>query len=177
MTIIVYSSKSGSSEAYAKSLAARTGLVAYPVGSHPGGEPIVFIGRLRMDIIVGLSRVDRSEVIAVGAVGIDPEERFDRGRVSERNGLNVPLYYLRGWVDRSRLGPFDKGALAMIAAMMKLRGLDERSRPVFDAMMEGGSFYDERYLDQMQTFIGSRRARGSPVRIRTGGAGSKGQHV
>ena len=43
------------------------------------------------------------------------------------------------------------------SVMMKLKGLNEHNKPVFDAMMEGGSFFDEGYLDPMERFLTSGR--------------------
>ncbi|MDO5862457.1 MAG: hypothetical protein Q4Q58_06680 [Thermoplasmata archaeon] len=154
--IIVHSSKSGSSKRYAEELASRTGLRCYPVGSDlPEGEPIVFFGWNRGDYVVGLNKVDKSRLKTVCVVGLDDEGRFDGRKVSDRNRVTVPVYYLRGWIDRSKLNLLDKGVLALVAAMMKLRGLNEHNRPIFDAMMEGGSFYYPSYLDSIELFIGS----------------------
>ncbi len=155
MTVIVYSSKSGSSRKYAESLGARVGLPVYAVGEQPSDERIVFFGWLRKDEVVGVRDVDRSKIIAVGVVGLDTQGRFNSRAVSDRNDLKVPLYYLRGWIDRSKLNPLDKGVLLAVAVMMKLQGLNEFNTPIFNAMRQGGSFYDEKYLDPIETFIKS----------------------
>lgn len=155
--IIVYSSKSGSSRRYAEELAERTGLKCYDVRSCPEGERIVFFGWDRGEYVVGLNRIDRSRLAAVCVVGLDDEGRFDKKSVSDRNHVTVPVYYLRGWIDRSKLNLVDKTVLAVVAAMMKLKGLNEFNKPIFDAMMEGGSFYDSKYLDSIELFIGSGR--------------------
>ena len=41
----------------------------------------------------------------------------------------------------------------MVCVMMKLQGLNEQNEPIFNAMMEGGSFYDEKYLDPVELFL------------------------
>lgn len=156
MTVIVYSSKSGSSRKYAEVLSARTGLSAYPVGQQPDGESIVFFGWLRKDTVVGISGVDMSRVIAVGVVGLDDAGRFSRKDVMDRNGITAPVYYLRGWIDRSRLGLIDKAVLLAVSVMMKLQGLNEFNEPIFDAMMKGGSFFDEAYLKDLELFLSTR---------------------
>lgn len=155
--IIVYSSKSGSSKRYAEELAERTGLECYDVHSYPEGERIVFFGWDRGEYVVGLNRVDRTRLAAVCVVGLDDEGRFDKRKVSDKNRFTVPVYYLRGWIDRSKLNFVDKTVLAFVAAMMKLKGLNEFNKPIFDAMMDGGSFYDSKYLDGIEFFIGSGR--------------------
>lgn len=152
--IIVYSSKSGSSMMYAHDLSGRTGLSCYSISEpYPKDENIVFFGWLRKDTVVGIDSVDRSRLKAVGVVGLDSEGRFDKGIVADRNNLSVPIYYLRGWIDRSKLNVLDKCVLLAVSVMMKLQGLNEFNKPIFDAMMDGGSFYDPKYLDSIEQFI------------------------
>ena len=70
----------------------------------------------------------------------------------DRNSVSVPVFYMRGWIDRSKLNVFDKTILLAVSVMMKLKGLNEFNRPIFDVMMEGGSFYDESQLDAVERF-------------------------
>ena len=154
MTVIVYSSHSGSSEKYARSLSDRTGLSCFSINDEiPEGEPIVFIGWLRKDTVVGLSHVEKSRLKAVCVVGLDNDGRFRSNVVASKNGYKVPTYYLRGWIDRKKLNVLDKGVLMMVCVMMKLQGLNEQNEPIFNAMMEGGSFYDEKYLNPVELFL------------------------
>ncbi len=153
--IIVYSSKSGSSKKYAEILSERTSTPAYVAGSEPEGEPIVFFGWLRKDAVMGLRKVDASKVRALCVVGLDDESRFSKPKVAEKNGIHAPVYYLRGWIDRSKLSIIDKAVLAVVAAVMKLNGLNQFNQPIFDAMMRGGSFFDESYLDPVELFLRS----------------------
>ena len=155
MTVIVYSSKSGSSKKYAESLSAKTGLAVYPVGQQPLDEKVVFFGWLRKDEVMGIRGVDRSRIIAVCVVGLDNPGRFNSRAVSDRNDLKVPIYYLQGWIDRSKLNIIDKTVLLAVSVMMKLQGLNEFNTPIFDAMMKGGSFYDEKYLEPVERFVAS----------------------
>ncbi len=151
--IIVYSSKSGSTEKYAQTLASRLGIRCFSVKEDiPSDEPIVFFGWLKGPSVVGLNHMDRSRLSAVCVTGLDSEGRFDKAKVSSKNNLNVPIYYLRGWIIREKIGVSDKMILLMVSVMMKLKGLNEFNQPIFDAMMEGGSFYDEKYLEPIETF-------------------------
>lgn len=159
MTIIVYSSKSGSSKRYAESLSARTGCPIYSVYDYPAEGDIIFFGWLRGNNIVGASHLDMSRVSAVGVVGLDDVGRFESSKVAEKNGIKAPVYYLRGAIDRSKLGIIDRCILLAVAVMMKLKGLNQFNKPIFDAMMEGGSFYDEEYLDPIELFVKSRGAK------------------
>lgn len=157
MTSIVYSSKSGSTRRYAEALSERTGLPVYPVGKQPAEDRIIFFGWLRYDFVVGLDRARKNDILALCIVGLDDPSSVSLTRISDRNKVSLPTYYLRGQLDRSRLNPIDKFVFAVICARMKLKGLDERTKPVFDAMMEGGSFYDEAFLEPIETFVASKK--------------------
>ena len=151
--IIVHSSKSGSSEKYALALSRKTGLPAYSVyDDYPKDQRIVFFGWVKGPSIVGIRSIDRSKLHAVCAVGLDSADRFDSMKMSDSNGVSVPMYYVRGWIDRSRLGIIDKAILAVVAVFMKLQGFNQFNQPVFDAMMDGGSFYDESQLEPLTRF-------------------------
>ncbi len=151
--IIVYSSKSGSSKQYAEILSEHTGIPAFAVGSEPKGESVVFFGWLRKDTVIGLNHVERSDLRAVCVVGLDDERRFSKDAIRKRNAVNVPVYYLRGWIDRSKLNIIDKTVLNVVSAVMKIKGLNQYNQPIFDAMMEGGSFFDEKYLEPVELFL------------------------
>ena len=154
MTIIVYSSHTGSTEKYALEFASRTALDCYPVGAgYPESEPIAFFGWLRKDVVVGIEKVDRSRLKAVCVVGLDNPGSFHPDIVASKNKYKVPTYYLRGWIDRKRLNIIDKSIVVLVCGMMKLKGLNERNLPLFNAMMEGGSFYDPSYLDPIERFL------------------------
>lgn len=162
--IIVFSSKSRSSEKYARSLASRTGLECFSVDDAYPEEAVIFFGWMRHNTVVGLRKVDPRMLKAVCAVGLDSESHFDRAKVADANGVVSPVYYMRGWIDRSRLDPLDKAVLLCVCVAMKLRGLDDSGVRIYEAMMNGGSFYDESYLDSIELFIRSsshrRRAEG-----------------
>ncbi|MBR2255265.1 MAG: hypothetical protein IJ856_05595 [Candidatus Methanomethylophilaceae archaeon] len=105
--------------------------------------------------VVGLNKVGDMKLKAVVVVGIEPESRFKKVKVTNYNKIRVPIFYLRGWIDRSKLNVFQKILFAVIAAKIKLGGLNQYNQPIFDAMMEGGSFYDESSAEDVIRFIGT----------------------
>ena len=88
-------------------------------------------------------------------VSIEKDLSFFR-KVKESNDVNVPFYNLRGWIDRKKVGLFAKILFVFICAMYKLKGLDDYTGPMFDAMMNGGSFYNESDLEPLIEFAQSR---------------------
>jgi len=152
MVVVVYSSHTGSCKRYAEALAARGGLECIPVKQAKDvQDQIVFFGWVRGKQVVGLNRIDPVKLKCVCVVGLD--DRFDRAGIVSFNKTKTTVYYLRGWIDRSKLNIFDKLIIDFFAAMMKLRGLNQFNQPIFDAMMENGSFYDESKLDDIASFL------------------------
>ena len=150
MTIIVYSSRTGSSERYARALGERTGFQVFSVKEqYDENEPIVFIGWIKGPRLTGFDRVDHHKVIAVAAVALDDRPSFGWQKVKDTNEIKCPFYHLRGWIDRKKLGILSKLFFCFLCAYYKLRGLDSHTGPLFDAMMNGGSFYDESALEPL----------------------------
>lgn len=156
MTIIVYSSKTGSSERYARALSESTGFAAFSVkDDYDHEQSIVFIGWIRGIALVGFDKVDRSKVIAVAAVALDDKPKKGWNRIKDLNEIKVPFYHLPGWIDRKKVGPVNKLLFCLLCVYYKLQGLDSRTKPLFDAMMNGGSFYDESRLEPLILFCKS----------------------
>lgn len=149
--MIVYSSKTGTCRRYAEELSQRTGYPCYPVKKAPSEGPVVFIGWLRGKFLVGSNKVDSSRVRAVCVVGLTPN--MNANKIASDNGFKVPGYYLRGGIDRSKLNIMDKLVIAVVCALMKLKGLNDNNRELFEVSMNGGSFYDSSSLDQIERFI------------------------
>ena len=82
--------------------------------------------------------------------------RFCQVKVKEIEKIGVPFYNLRGWIDRKKVGFFPKILFIFLAVKYKLKGLDDYTGPMYDAMLNGGSFYDESGLDPIIEFARSR---------------------
>jgi hypothetical protein len=120
-------------------------------------EHIIFFGWLRGPKVVGMDRIDRKKMIAVAVVSLDDNPEFGWQKVKDVNHIAVPMYKLRGWIDRKKLYFFEKIFFYFLCATMKLKGLNNHSEPIFNAMMEGGSFYDETGLEQLLQFAASNK--------------------
>lgn len=156
MTIIVYNSKTGSSEKYAKLLSERTGLACYSVKeNYPGDEDIVFFGWLRKFTVVGLSKVDLSKVRAVCVVAVENEDFFPKDNIVDNHGYDAETFYLRGWIVPEKLSFIERFMIRMLAKMVLKKKESRTEQSVIDAMLHGGSFFDESYLDRVESFVKS----------------------
>ncbi|WII07751.1 hypothetical protein PED39_00740 [Methanomassiliicoccales archaeon LGM-RCC1] len=157
MTIVVYSSKTGSSKKYAEAFASKKGYLCYSVkDEYDPNEMIVFFGWLRGPAIVGIDKINKQRLLAVASVSLEETPEFGWAKVKDQNSINVPFYHLRGWIDRKKLNIFDRLFFDFLCAFYKLRGFDDRTGPLFDAMMNGGSFYDESGLEPLFLFTENR---------------------
>ena len=115
-------------------------------------QNVIFFGWLNGPRIVGLNKIDKHRLLAVVSVSLSDPPEFGWNKVKDQNDIKAPFYHLRGWIDRSKLHIHEKIFFAFLCAFYKLRGLNSTTQPLFDAMMEGGSFYDESALDQIVQF-------------------------
>ncbi len=156
MTIVVYSSHTGSTQKYAQTFADKVGYACYSVkDEYDRNDEIIYFGWLRGPSIVDLNLIDRKKLIAVVSVSIEKDDVLFR-KVKESEKIGVPFYNLRGWIDRKKVGFFPKILFIFLAVKYKLKGLDDYTGPMYDAMLNGGSFYDESGLDPIIEFVRSR---------------------
>jgi len=156
MAIVVYSSHTGSTKKYAEAFASKVGYKCFSVkDKYDPDEEIIYFGWLRGPKVVDLGTIDRRRLIAVATVSIENHSDFFR-KVKDANNINVPAYHLRGWIDRKKVGIMGKLMFLFICVMYKLKGLDDYTGPMFNAMMEGGSFYDESALEPLIQFVSTR---------------------
>ncbi len=156
MTIVVYSSHTGSTQKYAEAFSGKLSYPCYSIkDKYDPEEDIIYFGWLRGPRIVGLDVIDQKKLIAVVTVSIENKPEFFR-KIKEVNDIKVPAFHLRGWIDRKKVGILAKLMFCFICAMYKLKGLDSYTEPMFNAMMNGGSFYDESDLDPLIQFANTR---------------------
>ena len=121
-------------------------------GPYDPEEMIVFFGWLKGPKISGLSSVNKQKLLAIATVSLTDPPAFGWNKVKDVNGIMCPTYHFLGWIDRKKLYPHEKLLFYVLCAFMKLKGLDDNGKKVFDAMMQGGSFFDEGSMEQLERF-------------------------
>ena len=156
---VVYVSKTGFTERYARMLAERLGTRALPldeaVKSLGKGGDGVFCGRVRAERVCGLAKaVRRFDVVCVCAVGATaPDGGKYAGRLASVNRVQVPLFYLRGGLDYSRMGGAEGALLRKLVPKVMGGGTDGATRELF---AEGGDFVSEENLADVTAFLAKR---------------------
>ena len=156
-TGIVYTSKTGYTEKYAKLLGEQLGLPAFSAeqaDSLPEGTEVLYLGWLMAGVVKGYKKAaQRFSVAAVCGVGMGPAGSQDSD-VRKNNAIpqKVPVFTLQGGFDRTKLHGIYR---FMMGVMIKVMGSSLRKKenrtPEEDAMLEmvtnGGDFVDVRQLD------------------------------
>lgn len=135
--IIVYESKTGFTKRYADMLAAKTGLMAYPVkalSKLQRDEEIIFLGWMKVGKIQGLNKVRQLKLKLVCGSGTGRTAEPDTETVVSRNKLEgLPFFYLRG-------GCFP---------LKQLKGMDKFMMRLFVKMLKGRKDQDEKLAESI----------------------------
>jgi len=160
MTAIVYVSKTGFTEKYARLLAAETGLPLYRLEEAAGGlekeADIIYLGWLKAGGIQGYRKAARLwQVRAVGAVGMAMPTEKTAGEIRERHQLGqLPFVLLQGGFDLSRLFGLDRLVMRILTNMASKRlaekpSLNDEERQTLDLMQNGGDLVSAEKLQPL----------------------------
>lgn len=157
MKAIIYESNSGSTQKYAQILADKLGLRAYSINEAkkeiPKGEECVFLGWVFANKIQGLPKAQKLwKVECAAAVGMNaPGEKYLQ-ILKEANESDIPLFYLRGALDFSKLKWLQKKLLEAIRC-----DLEKQNKPGTEEMVQilrdGCDFVCEDNLAEMLAFL------------------------
>ena len=125
---IVYVSKCGHTEKYAKELSEQLNLPRYTLAQAKKNLPkqcrILFMSWIMEDKLVGYEKALRYSIDRVVAVGILPATEERVYRVKEYNFLHTPLYYLPGGIQKKKLSFLKKLKLKWIENELSFKLLD-----------------------------------------------------
>ena len=152
MVIVVYSSKTGSTAKYAKEFSDNVGIDCFPVNDPLPSDRVIFFGWLKGNKIIGFDSVKSMDLAAVCIVGLDDSSRFSKDSIPALTDVLCPVFYLRGATSIDRLSFTDRLVFFIVRMKMRIQGINQFNRPVFDAMKYGGSFYDSSFLRPIYEF-------------------------
>ena len=157
MKAILYTSRTGTTEWYAKELSRMTGLPAFSLKKGmktiEKGSEIVYLGAVHMGIILSYKEAAAFFDVKV-AVGVGLEKTG--GKIEEvRNGTqipsSVPLFTLQGGYRPSLLKGFEKLIMKMVSkvTIKDLENKEARTKDderLLSALKSGGDLMEEEYL-------------------------------
>ena len=170
MKAIVYTSKAGHTERYARMLSKSTGLPAYSLAEArsvlPKGEEIFYMGWVMAGTISGIRQAAKwyqvRGVAACGAYAPDPEATRQM-RVNCGVAEDVGLFYLQGGIDYKKLHGLNRWMLLYMSKMMgeKLEAKPQRTaaeEEMLRTLKEGGDFVLAKNLNEIEGWMRARQA-------------------
>lgn len=153
---IVYHTKTGYTERYAKILSERTGLPCYnmneALGQFGKNDEVIFMGNIMTGTVKGYKKAHRNFTTCfVVGVGISYPTNEIKEDVRDRTDIvDEPFYLLRGGIDYKKISKF-KGfflkKMAEIANAGREKGEDhQHDQETIDILMEGGDYFNPEYL-------------------------------
>lgn len=158
---VVYSSRCGHSYRYACALAEKLNVpllkIAQAKRKLKKGTNILFISWVKEDMIVGYNKLSKFHIDVVCAVGILPKSEDVYARLKVKNILYSKLFYLRGGIDKSKLGLRYRLALKTIENHLSFKlldnGLSKAEASALDAILHDLNYTDIEDLDDIFTYL------------------------
>ena len=156
MKAVIYESNAGSSRRYAEMLASKLGVPAYPfkeaLKAVAKDEEAIFIGWIFANKVQGLKKAQkRWNLVCIGAVGMNPPGEIYDKILHENNPTDIPLFYLRGALDYSKLKWLQKKLLQTICT-----DLEKQNKPgtqgMISVLKNGCDFVSEENLAAMVAY-------------------------
>lgn len=164
--VIVYESKTGFTERYAKILASKTGFKAYRVKEISNvslDQEIIFLGWMKVGKIQGLDKLRKYNVIAVCGSGTGRTAEPSIEEVIARNKMEgTPFFYLRGGCyPLKELKGMDKIMLSMFVKMLKnSKDKDEKTEEAIDIIVNGFNGVKEENLEPVLEWLNASKGAG-----------------
>ncbi|MDD3304218.1 MAG: flavodoxin domain-containing protein [Clostridia bacterium] len=149
---IVYYSKTGHTEHYAKMLGKELEIEAIPfseIKKINKEEQVVFMSWVFASGIKKLKKVlSQYNVICVAAVGMNVKSDDNTKLLVETNRLTIPFFYLQGGLNYDRLKGFEGSLLKMVAKKV-IEENREQDKELIKIFKNGGDFVSKENLTDM----------------------------
>ena len=164
MDAIVYVSKHGSTERYAKLLAEKLSLKAYKlkdaIASLKQGSKIIYLACVRADSIMDLKKAEKYFALKIiCAVGMSKTgEGIERIRKANEIASTIPIFTLQGAFYLSELKGIDKLIMKLMKNVLTKQitdkgTLNEDDRDMLKLLNEGGDRVNKDNLDSLLKYI------------------------
>lgn len=156
MKAIIYESNTGFTERYAKLLSSKLDIPAYTIAQGKKavekGAEVIFMGWVFANKINGLDKAKKQwSVIAAAAVGMNPKTDENTEIVRKANKLEIPLFYLWGGLDNTKLKGINKMMLGMVRDSLIKENKPEYADAI-EVFKNGGDFVSEENLTELVAY-------------------------
>ena len=117
------------------------------------GDEIIYLGWVCASKIMGLNKVLRKyKVICCGAVGAYPKIEENIQNIKNANNVKIPLFYMQGGIDYTKLNKIFKKLLQAIGKAMK-ESNENIDKEVIEMFEKGKSFVCEENAKEIIEYI------------------------
>ena len=149
--VIIYKSKTGHTEKYAKMLSKELNIPCYSYKDAKVSEKdeVIFLSYIYASKIMGLSKILKKYnvkvVIAVGALAYSKDYL---NTLKDANNVKLPFFYLRGGIDYSKLNFFFRKFLPVIG-----KDIAKDDKELLNLFKNGGDFVTKDNLSEVLNYL------------------------
>ena len=149
--VIIYKSKTGHTERYAKMLSEELNIPCYSYKDAivSKNDEVIFLSYIYASKIMGLSKILKKYnvkvVIAVGALAYSKDYL---NTLKDVNNIKLPFFYLRGGIDYSKLNFFFRNFLSIIG-----KGIAKDDKELLNLFKNGGDFVNKDNLKEVLNYL------------------------
>ena len=149
--VIIYKSKTGHTERYAKMLSEELNSPCYSYKDAivSKNDEVIFLSYIYASKIMGLSKILKKYnvkvVIAVGALAYSKDYL---NTLKDANNIKLPFFYLRGGIDYSKLNFFFRKFLPVIG-----KDIAKDDKELLNLFKNGGDFVTKDNLSEVLNYL------------------------
>ena len=149
--VIIYKSKTGHTERYARMLSKELNIPCYSYKDAKVSEndEVIFLSYIYASKIMGLSKILKKYnvkvVIAVGALAYSKDYL---NTLKDANNVKLPFFYLRGGIDYSKLNFFFRKFLPVIG-----KDIAKDDKELLNLFKNGGDFVNKDNLKEVLNYL------------------------
>ena len=149
--VIIYKSKTGHTERYAKMLSEELNIPCYSYKDAivSKNDEVIFLSYIYASKIMGLSKILKKYnvkvVIAVGALAYSKDYL---NTLKDANNIKLPFFYLRGGIDYSKLNFFFRKFLPVIG-----KDIAKDDKELLNLFKKGGDFVNKDNLKEVLNYL------------------------
>ena len=149
--VIIYKSKTGHTERYAKMLSEELNIPCYSYKDAivSKNDEVIFLSYIYASKIMGLSKILKKYnvkvVIAVGALAYSKDYL---NTLKDANNIKLPFFYLRGGIDYSKLNFLFRKFLPVIG-----KDIAKDDKELLNLLKNGGDFVTKDNLSEVLNYL------------------------
>ena len=154
---IVYKSKTGHTEKYAKMIGEKLNIPCYALKEAKTklmkNDEIIYLGWVCATKIVGLKKsLKNYKVNCCGAIGAYPKTNENIQDLEKSNNIKIPIFYMQGGIDYNKLNKVYKKLLQAIGKAIQ-SSADNTDKEIVEMFEKGKSFVCEENIKEIINYI------------------------